>query len=219
MDGVDEQQRARRPRDVARPRQIVDRAEGVRCAADGEELRARPDQRGEMVVIDLPGLAIHARAADDHAALALQRAPWRDVAVMIELGDEHFVAGLPGSAEGAAEVEGERGHVRAEDNLLRRGVEESRARRARAGDDRVGLAAGRIRPVRVRVVVEEVVGHGVADDARHLRAAGGVEVGDGKAVVEAIESGKLVTDGDHRESSNGQRGMFNVECLMLNVEC
>ena len=42
---------------------------------------------------------------------------------------------------------------------------------------RVGLRAGRIGPVRVGVVVQQVVRHRLGDALRHLRAAGPVEVG------------------------------------------
>ena len=54
--------------------------------------------------------------------------------------------------------------------------------RARAMQ-RVGLFARGIAPVRVGVVIEEIVVHRVDDGARHLRSARAVEVRDGMAVV------------------------------------
>jgi hypothetical protein len=43
-------------------------------------------------------------------------------------------------------------------------------------------------------VVEEVVGHRLGDAARHLRAAGAVEVGDPRAVVHAFERREVRTN-------------------------
>ena len=71
-----------------------------------------------------------------------------------------------------AQVERQRRHVGAEGDLV--GVaprKSARASRA-AASGRVGLLARGIAPVRVRVVVEQVVGHRLADLARHLRAPG-----------------------------------------------
>ena len=57
------------------------------------------------------------------------------------------------------------------------------ARTCRAfGEGLVGLVAGGEGPVRVGVVVEEVVGHRLDDPAGHLGAAGAVEVGHGLPV-------------------------------------
>ena len=61
----------------------------------------------EMVVIDRARLSNHPRAAHDDSAFDLQRAPWSDVGMMIEIGDDHFIAGFPCPAQGASEVEGE----------------------------------------------------------------------------------------------------------------
>ena len=61
-------------------------------------------------------------------------------------------------------------------------------------DGRVGLFARGVAPVRVRVVVQEVLGHGVGHDAGHLRAAGSIEVGDAGAAVHPIQRWKRGAD-------------------------
>ena len=63
---------------------------------------------------------------------------------------------------------------------------------------RVGLFAGRVVPVGVRVVVVEVVRHRVDDGGRHLGAAWTIEIRYGVAAVLALESWKLGADVDGR---------------------
>ena len=78
----------------------------------------------------------------------------------------------------------------------------SRALRERG----VGLFAGRIAPMRVRVMVEQVVGDRVGNHARHLRAAGTVEIRDRCAALSPLECRKGGTDSLHvLYGSRGQR--------------
>ena len=67
-------------------------------------------------------------------------------------------------------------------------------RTARVGDGGVRLLTRGIGPVRVRVVMEEVVSHPVGDDGRDLGAAWSVEVRHGMAAVLPAERGKLIAD-------------------------
>ena len=69
---------------------------------------------------------------------------------------------------------------------------------AGAGDDRVGLRAGREGPVGIGVVMQQVVGHRLDDRAGHLRAAGAVEVGDGLAIVPPLQGREVGADLVHR---------------------
>ena len=75
-----------------------------------------------MVPIELARFGNHLNHADRAAAFLLERAPGRDVRVMIQLGDDDLVARFVAAAERAREMEGERGHVRAEDDLVRHGI-------------------------------------------------------------------------------------------------
>ncbi len=139
--------------------------------------------------------------------LAGEPAPRIDVGVVIELGHDDLVAGGPAPAERAPEVERQRRHVGAERDLLGPAAEQVGERRARGVERGVGLDARREGPVRVGVVVEQVVAHRVHHRARHLRAAGAVEVGDGRAAVAALEGGELRADlVDARRGARGRGG-------------
>ena len=166
---------------------VVDRAERVRRGADRDEprrggrapRRARPSRAGRS--------RSERDGADRQAALLRERAPRVDVGVVIELGDDDLVARRPAPPERAPQVERERRHVGAEGDLRGAAAQKVGERLPRGLDQGVGLDAGRIGPVRVRVVVEQVVAHRVHHGLRHLRAARAVEVGDGSAFVAALE--------------------------------
>ena len=147
---------------MRRARDVGDGAERVGRGADREQLRARCDRRLEVAPVEPAVLGAHLHHANGDAAVLLQRTPRRDVAVVIELGDDDFVALAPLPAERARQVEGERRHVLAERDLVGAAVQEIGKRFSRVGDQRVGLFARRIAPVRVGVVIEEVVVHRVA---------------------------------------------------------
>ena len=130
MNGVDEQHGADRVGDRSRALEIVDGADGIGRAAQGDESRLPAGELLEMRVVDLRRLADHSRASQNDSAIDFQRPPRGDVPVVIELGHDHFIARLPCPPKRATEVEGQRGHVRAEGDLLRRGVDQIRHRLA-----------------------------------------------------------------------------------------
>src|SRR5205823_10056266 len=65
---------------------------------------------------------------------------------------------------------------------------------AGAKQQRVRLLTRGVEPMRVGVVVEQVVGHGVDDGQRNLGPARTVEVRDGLTVVNPLESGELAAN-------------------------
>ncbi len=147
-----------------------------------------------MVPIELARFGNHSRHPNDAAALLLERAPGRDVRMMVQLRDHDFVARSVAAAERAREVEGERGHVRAEGDLVRRGIQKIRQRRASRIDDGVRFLARRISPMGIRIVMQQIIAHRCDHDPRHLRAAGAIEVGHRMTVVNARESGEMLSD-------------------------
>ena len=108
--------------------------------------------------------------------------PGRDVGVVVEAGEQDLVSGLEFAANGAADGEGQRGHVRAEDDFVSAAVQEVGHGAAGSGDHRVGAAAGGVGSAGVGVVVAQVVGDGVDHALRDLRSAGAVEEGGGVSV-------------------------------------
>ena len=158
----------------------------------------------ELLHLELAGLAAEGDGLHAEAPLPGELAPGIGVRVVVELGHHDLVARLPAAAERPAEVERERRHVGAEGDLGRLAAEEVRERAARGLEQGVGLGARRVRPVRVGVVVEQVVAHRVGDRARDLGAAGAVEVGDRQAVVASLEGGEARADG--LQAGRGERG-------------
>ena len=127
--------------------------------------------------------------------------------MVVELGDDYDVPLPPFAPERTAEVEGERGHVGAEHDLFGRAPDPVGERATRLENGVVGFLAGRERPVRVGIVIQEVVGHRLRHLARDLRAAGTVEIGDREPVVPAGERGEVAADlfdaGDGRAGRGG----------------
>jgi len=114
--------------------------------------------------------------------------------VVVELGHDQLVARLPATPQGAAEVEGQRGHVLAEDHLLRRAAQQVGQGLAGLGQGCVGLDAGGVGPVRVGVVAQQVVAHRVHHGGGHLGPPRSVEVGHRQAVLAALEGGEMTAD-------------------------
>src|SRR5207248_3856676 len=142
-----------------------------RRRTDGEELRLLSELTLEVVPVETAVGGVHLHRANDDAALLGEGAPRRDVAMVIELSDNNFVPLTPFPTQPTRQVEGERGHVLAERDLLGRRVEELGEALPRAKQQGVGLLARRVEPVGVGVMMEEVVGDRVDDRARYLGAA------------------------------------------------
>ena len=136
VDRVDEAERAGVVREPGGGGHVGDRAEGIRRGADRQELRPRREGAFERVPLQLAGRGVHRHRADRQAAIPRDGAPRIDVAVMIQLGDDHLVARLPLARQGPAQVERQRRHVRAEGHLAGRRVEKICQRTARVRDAR-----------------------------------------------------------------------------------
>jgi hypothetical protein len=88
----------------------------------------------------------------------------------------------------------ERRHIRAEHNFIRVAIHKRSESNARIIEQLIGLVAGRVIPVRVRVVVFEVVAYGLDYLFGHLRPARTIEVGDTPATVFAVERRERTAD-------------------------
>jgi hypothetical protein len=201
---IDVAERAGRVGKASRRGDVADRPERVRCGANRQQPRARRERRLECSPLELPCRHVERNRTDDESRVARHLPPRVDIRVVIELGDDDLVARLPGAGQGARQVEGERGHVGAKGNLVGRRAEEVAEGGARRGEHRVGFFAGRVRPVRVGVVVQEVVAHGVGNRRRHLRAAGAIEVGHRQTVVGALHGRKQRPNRLNRQHSHPQ---------------
>ena len=88
------------------------------------------------------------------------------------------------------QVERQRGHVGPEGDLGGRGVEKVGQGLPRLRQGRVGLGAGRESPVRVRIVVNKIIGHRLDHGPGDLCPARPVEVGHAMTVMNALERGE-----------------------------
>ncbi len=175
-------------------RDVVHGAHGVRRVADGDHLGlAGLHELLERAPVEAARLEVDGRLTDDRAALG-QPLPGSAVGLVIELGDQHLVAGADVAGDRIAEQEAERGHVGAEADLLPVAAEEVGAGFVRSLDDGVGLFRGHERAVDVAVVIRQVVDDGVEHTLRRLCAARAVEVGGWLAVDHPPEGGELAAD-------------------------
>ena len=183
VDSIHERECAHGMCQTSRPLDVGNGAQRVRRGTNRHQLRARTEAPFEIGPIQLAALRFHLHRLDRHAALPRQRLPWGDVCVVIELGDDDLVPGAPASPERPRHMERDRRHVGAEGDLVWRRPEECPEPAPRVTKQDVGLLTGRITPVRVRVVMQQVIHDRVGHDMGHLRAAGAVEVRDGQAAM------------------------------------
>jgi hypothetical protein len=170
---------------------VIDRAQGVRGGADGQQSRVAIDRAREIVPIELARFGKHSHCANRHAALFRQRLPRRVIRVVVEFGDDDLVAGVVSAPQRPRDMESDRGHIGAERDFIRLAIKEIGNGLPRVGDQLICLGAGWIGPVHVGVVMEEIIIHRFGDRARNLCAPGAVEIGHGEAVVHAFEGGKM----------------------------
>ena len=113
-----------------------DRAHSIRGPRECDDARSLREQRPELVEVE-HALGVDVAEPDGQIPVVRELEPGRDVRVVIEPRADDLVARVPVPCRGAREREVERRHVRAERDLVRRRVEETRppppapARRAR----------------------------------------------------------------------------------------
>ena len=143
----------------------------------------------------------------NRATLLLERQPWGHIGVMIETGDEDFIAGAKITANRTRHGVGQRGHVGAEDDFVGAAIKKIGHGGARFIQHGVCVAAGGVGAAGVGVVMAQIVGDGVDYAARDLGSAGAIEE-DGRMSVHGLgESGKLGANVLDVEGST--RGCFN----------
>jgi hypothetical protein len=130
----------------------------------------------------------------DNDSFFFERAPRGDVGVVVERGDDNFVAVFQITSDGTSEPEGDRRHVLAEDDFVFAAAEEVGHRSARRRDHRVVAAAGFESAASVGVSGEEIICDGVHDLFGDLGAGGAVEECGGVAIDLEIERWELLTD-------------------------
>ncbi len=193
---VDGHDRSDGVRGVDQLAQRRDRAERVRHAGDGQDLRPLGEERAQVgqvelaVVRERDVLQGGARDGDGHL-------PRHDVRVVLHLGEQHLIALAQELAAPSLrdQVHRLRGSAREHDRLGPRGAEEPGEVRASALEELGGLLAQHVEAsMRVRVVVRVEVGHRVDHLLRLLRRGGAVQVDERPVAHRAREDGEVLAD-------------------------
>ena len=140
----------------------------------GDDAHALVELPLEVVEVE-PQVLGDVDPVDLEAAVGRELDPRRDAAVVVEARDEDPVAFLPVARRGAREHEVERRHVRAEDHVVGRAVEEAAGVRTRGRQDPLDALARLVVRADVRRRLAQRARDRVADLVGNLRAAGRVE--------------------------------------------
>ncbi len=174
VNGVGPGQRAGAVRQLHDPRDVGQRADGVRRDGEGDDAGARGKLCLEIGEIDVTFVG-DVGEADLEAEVVGQLQPRGDVPVVVEARDDDLVSGFEPAARSAGERERQRGHVGAERHLVGRAAEEAAGGLARGIDDAHGPLAGLEGPADVRVGLAQIRGDGVDHLVGNLCPAGPVE--------------------------------------------
>ena len=168
-------------------------AEHVRHMREGDELRLRPDEAGE--VIDIQRAVIADARPFQHRALPLaQEVPRHDVGVMLHLGEHDLIARLDQGAEETLSHQVERlgAAMRQDDLLALAGVHIGPRRIARRLIGVRRRAGEIVHPaMNIRVARLHEAGHRVDHALRLLRRSGVVEIDQRLAIDLAVQHRKI----------------------------
>ena len=132
--------------------------------------------------------------------------------MMVEFRDDDFVAGLDLLPERRETWKPSDVALAPKAISSWRTAEKIRESQASIKQQLIRFRARRVVPVRISVVLIEVVGHCLNDGPRYLCAAGAIEIGHWKAVVLSLQRGKL------RRESVRQRAHRNVIWMFVLVQ-
>ena len=196
MHGVEVDQRPRRVRLPGEGGHVRHAPHGVAGAGQRRQTDPAVQFAGQVVPIERAVLGPNVHEADLGPGVPRRQHPRADVGVVVQTRDDHHVAGLQRAGDRPADVQRQRRHVLAEDDLLRRrGVDEVGEGLVGAVQDGVGFATGGEEAAVVRIAVAQVVGDGVDHPARDLRAPRAVEEDRRSAVDDAVQGRELLPDG------------------------
>ena len=163
---------------------IVDGSHRVRGVANGYQ----PGAAG-----DFPRQVMHVQGAIPimnfghpyRDASFLQSQPGRIIGIMIKTSHYDLISGIEFTANRPAHGKGERGHVRAEDDLSRIAGKKVRHGATSAGKHRVGTLAGRKGAVGVGIAAAQIIRDGVDHGLGNLRPARAIEKND-RMIVDGL---------------------------------
>ena len=163
---------------VGRAADLGDVGAGAEQVGGGGD-RDQPGVRGQhgLEVVELGGVGVEAEPAHSRPGPLGPEHPGTDVGIVVEPGHHDLVPGTPVRAQGAGQVEGQRGHRPAEHDAPRVGAEQVAHRGTGVPDDPLGPLLG----VRDGAAVGDAGGHRrrhrLRDLRGRLRPTRSVEVG------------------------------------------
>ena len=179
----------------------IDGTDSIRGVAGRDYFCARIDFASQVVHIERAVRCAERDPLDGHTFF-FERLPGGKVGVVIEEGDDDFVARPQFAPDRAAHRIRKRSHVEAEDDLIALTTKEVGHGGAGAGNDFVGAAAGEVRAAGVRIGVLQVIGDRVDYALRDLGSSRAVEICGWVAVHGFGKGRKLGTDGGQIESGD-----------------
>src|SRR5580692_9791473 len=153
---------------------VINRAYGIRSVTDRNQFGPVGDLALQIGQVESAVVFMNLHHAYGHAAL-FERAPGRDIGVVIKMREHDFIPRTKFTPNGAAHGESQRSHVRAENDLIRITAEEVGHGGPRARDHRIAPATGCISAAGVGVVALQIIGDGIDHSLRNLSAAGTVK--------------------------------------------
>ena len=191
VDRVDQQPGADGARELPRQGDVVDRPQGVRGVADGDQAGFRGDLAREIFRVE-PAVGPEGHLADLDPPLA-QMEPGAAVGLVVELGDDDLVPRPHLAHEGMREGEVQTRHVGPEGDLPgARSPQERRRRRPRRVDDHIRFARGDELAVSVGIRAPVIAGDRLDHRIRNLGPRRTVEESERPAVPDPGESGEVL---------------------------
>jgi hypothetical protein len=177
LNGIDIDQRAGFLSQPGERRHVVDRAGHVAGEVKRQKPRALAQERREIGRLDTPALTIERKPLHRQAEIPRQQQPWGDVALMVHPGEDDFIARPEQPPDGAGQMQRERRHALADDDLAMGGG---------AQHVRHRLMCIQPKPFRALRAIEKTaeivrggrhgIGHRVDHLLRHQRAGRVVEI-------------------------------------------
>ena len=170
----------------------------------------------QVVPVELAGLRDHSDLEDGDPSFALECPPGVDVGVVVQLGDDDRISRPQPPPDGPRQVKRQRGHVEPKANLGGGGIEKIGHGLPRIDERRVGLGTGRKTPVRVGIVVNQIIGHGLDHGGGDLCPSGSVEIGDAMTMIHLARArGRPRGSRPSRQRRARAAGRRNVSCRHL----
>jgi hypothetical protein len=165
--------------------------EQISTSASIARHHARAVRKLRLQVVHIErGVVVQLHVLHDQVLVVGELEPGRHATVVVQGRHQDLVARLEAAPGGARQREVERGHVRAEHDLVRLAAEEARGLRLGGLEDRLHAQACLVGSAEVGAGLAEAAGHRVAHLVGNLGTARSVEEGE-----VALQGGEALADG------------------------